>query len=676
MDYTALEELNNLSEEEREVAIKILNELSSGNDSLYDKLRYEDFDEIPVDINIFLHDKQYLGNALYDTEGRFTLFPYWEEKLKDIFPDNITTKYNTIIFTGAIGLGKSTVAVICLLYLLYRLLCLKDPYLYYGLQPIDKITISLMNITIENAKGVALDKLNQMILSSEWFMNHGKIAGITNLNYVPNKHIELITASGNNQVIGRAIFANFSDEVNFGITSDVEKLKKQYKQLISQIDARMRSRFLRGTYLPTLNIIASSKNSEQSFLESYINTKKENESTTTLIVDEPQWVVDDRKNSKEHFYVAIGNKFLANELLPLRASKDLVDEYKARGYSILEVPIGYYESFTDNIDSALTDIAGIATAASLKYISGIRWNEIKVNSYKNPFTKETLTVGNSKDDLTQYQEFFDLSRVSSELKSKPMYIHLDMSKTGDNTGIAGIWVIGKKPKVEGEDSSRELFYQVAFDVAIKAPKGYEISFDKHRTFIRWLKEQGFAIKGISCDTFQSAQIQQQLRADGFSVETISVDRLDSETKICLPYAYFKSTIYDRRLIVYENGSDLLTEEILGLERQSDGHINHPEGGTKGSKDISDAVCGSLWNASKHADEFAYEFGEDLENMLSVSMENNQFDKKQIQLDMEEELKKIFNPVPNNDKKDNNSPFMDFGMGPANNNFFYMDGIIV
>ena len=100
--------------------------------------------------------------------------------------------------TGAIGIGKSTIAVICLLYLLYRLLCLKDPYLFYVLQPIDKISISLMNITIENAKGVALDKMNQMLLSSEWFMAHGKMSGITNLEYTPEKHIELITASSNN----------------------------------------------------------------------------------------------------------------------------------------------------------------------------------------------------------------------------------------------------------------------------------------------------------------------------------------------------------------------------------------------------------------------------------------------------------------------------------------------
>ena len=575
------EKLKGLPEEERKVALEILKQYSeSGKSELYDSLKYADYDEIPVDIHTFLHDKKYLGAALYDPDGRFTLFPYWETKLEEIFPDNITTRYNTIVFTGAIGLGKSTIAVICLLYLLYRLLCLKDPYLYYGLQPIDKISISLMNITLENAKGVALDKMNQMLLSSEWFMAHGEMKGISNLEYIPQKHIELITASSNNQVIGRAIYANFTDEVNFGLTSDVEKLKKKQKQLISQIDARMKSRFMRGTYLPTLNIIASSKNSEQSFLEDFINTKKKNESSTTLIVDEPQWVVDSRKDSPEKFYVAIGNKFLANELLPLKAPKELVDEYRAKGYTMLEVPIGYRENFEDNIDGALTDIAGIATAASLKYISGVRWNEIKTARYENPFTKEIIEVGTAKDDHAQYYDFFDLSKVSDELKMKPLYIHLDMSKKGDKTGIAGVYVLGKRPKVEGEDSSREMFYRVAFSVSVKAPKGYEISFDKNRIFIRWLREKGFNIKGISSDTFQSAQIQQQLISDGFDVKVISVDRLDPQTKQCLPYAYLKSAIYDRRLEVYKD-CDFLTEEVLGLERESDGHINHPENGSTG-----------------------------------------------------------------------------------------------
>ena len=205
-------ELSGLSPEERDAVLKILQEYSVGdNSSTFNQLMYEDFEEIPVDINTFMHNKKYLGNALYDSEGRFTIFHYWEEKLKEIFPNNRDTRYNTIVFTGAIGLGKSTIAVICLLYMLHRLLCLKDPYLYYGMQPIDKISISLMNITLENAKGVALDKMNQMILSSEWFMAHGTMHGTTNLEYRPNKHIELITASSNNQVIGRALFANFTD---------------------------------------------------------------------------------------------------------------------------------------------------------------------------------------------------------------------------------------------------------------------------------------------------------------------------------------------------------------------------------------------------------------------------------------------------------------------------------
>ena len=630
--------LNNLSEEERKVALSILEEFSkSGESTTFTNLMNDDFDEIPVDIDTFLHDKKYLGNALYDNEGRFTLFPYWEEKLKEIFPTNTTTAFNTIILTGAIGLGKSTLAVICLLYMLYRLLCLKDPYLYYGLQPTDKISISLMNITLENAKGVALDKMNQMLLASEWFMTHGKMSGISNLEYQPDKHIEVVTASSNNQIIGRCLFSNFTDEINFGLTADVEKAKRKAKTLISQIDARMKSRFLRGTKLPTLNIIASSKNSEQSFLEEYISIKKKNESKKTLIVDEPQWVVDCRKDSDIKFYVAVGNKFLANELLPLNASKSLIEEYRAKGYSMLAVPIGYRENFEDNIDGALTDIAGIATASALKYISGVRWNEIKVDTYENPFAQEIIKVGNSKDDFAQYSDFFDLSKVPANLKSKPLFVHLDMSKKGDKTGIGGVYIIGKKPKVEGEDSSRELFYRVAFNVSIEAPKGFEISFDKNRAFIRWLREKGFNIRSVSSDTYQSAQILQQLQADGFNTSTISVDRLDSSTKQCLPYAYFKSTIYDRRLEVYKN-CDFLTEEILGLERESDGHINHPENGTKGSKDASDAICGSLWNASLHADEFAYDYGETLNTISDVNSSQFNSNANQMVVDFEEALK--------------------------------------
>ena len=693
-------ELNNLSEAEKALAIQILQQMSEkGSSKQLEDLRYSDFDEIPVSIHTFMHDRKFLGNALYDPEGRFTIFPYWESKLEEIFPTPTETRYNTIVFTGAIGLGKSTIAVICLLYMLYRLLCLKDPYLYYGMQPIDKISISLMNITLENAKGVALDKMNQMILASEWFMSHGKMSGTTNLNFTPDKHIELITASSNNQVIGRALFANFTDEVNFGLTSDVEKLKKKQKTLISQVDARMKSRFMRGTYLPTMNIIASSKNSEQSFLEDFINSKKQNESKNTLIVDEPQWVVDSRKDSPIKFWVAVGNKFLANEVLPLDAPDILVEEYRAKGYSMIHVPIGYRENFVENLDGALQDIAGIATASSLKYISGMRWNECVNPDITNPFTKEIIEVGNAKEDKTQYSDYFDLSKVPSDLKSRPLYIHLDMSISGDKTGIAGAWIKRKKSAAsDGQSQSKSLFFRAAFSVAVQAPRGAQISFEKNKNFIYWLRDNGFNVKKITADTYQSAAVLQDLTAHGFDCEVQSVDRLTGEgkNKICEPYHYFKTAIYDGRIEIYK--TQLLTEEVVGLERLSDGHIDHTTEGIN-SKDISDALCGSIFEASKHADEFAFDYGEDIDTTLTVSGEfSDQLD--QINQEFQAELQRMFDPFTrikqqqeqeaiknkassNTDKskteeKPDNSGFVDFGFGKAQkvNTNYISQGIVL
>ena len=75
-------------------------------------------------------------------------------------------------------------------------------------------------------------------------------------------------------------------------------------------------------------------------------------------------------------------------------------------------------------------------------------------------------------------------------------------------------------------------------------------------------------------------MQQELKADGFEVTTVSVDRVDSKTHQQNQYAYFKTTMTDMRLDVYRK-CDFLTEEVLGLERLSDGHIEHPDAGKSG-----------------------------------------------------------------------------------------------
>ena len=208
--------LNNLSEAERNEVLNILGEISNkGSSNKYNNYLYKDYEEIPVDIETFLKNKRYLG--------------------------------------------KSFVAVLIGLYELYRILCLKDPYLYYGLQPIDKISFAFMNITLDASKGVAWDKMQQLVQTSEWFIEHGNITGTVYKEWSPNKRIELIAGSLTAHILGRAVFFAFFDEISFQKNQDVETQKQKARALVSAADARMQSRFMKGDKNPTILVLASSK---------------------------------------------------------------------------------------------------------------------------------------------------------------------------------------------------------------------------------------------------------------------------------------------------------------------------------------------------------------------------------------------------------------------------------
>ena len=506
-------------------------------------------------------------------------------------------------------------------------------------------------------------------------MSKGTVSGRDTLVWQPPKGIELIAGSQSRHIIGRAVFSAFFDEISFQLNQDVNKQIEKAKTLISTAQARMISRFMHGEYNPTLLLLASSKRTEQSFLETFIDTKKKKESKTTLIVDEPQWVIRTDKDSPNKFYVAVGNKFLDSEVLPLNVSETDLDIYRNRGFTLLKVPMGYYEQFLDDIDIALTDCAGISTSNTTRYISGPRLVSVKNYNLKNPFSKDIIEVGNGLDDKTQYWDYFDLNQVDPILKSRPMYIHLDMSISGDKTGIAGIWIVGKKPPTEGQQPSKELYYRLAFSVAIKAPKGHQISFEKNRQFIYWLREQGFNIKGVSTDTFQSADLGQSLTAHHFNYSIISVDRC--QDRVCLPYQYLKSTIYEQRIEMYD--SKLLTDELIGLERDGNGRIDHSPSGIN-SKDTADALCGSIWNASQHAEEFAFDYGENLNQIFQTNSNQANLTQEQVVVDFETELKKAMDPRLKSQQqtKPADTAFMDFGLGAAQpvGSQFLGDGILI
>lgn len=666
-------EFQNLSQEEQNLVLQILSQYEKdGNSQIYNDIIYADYEEIPVDILTFLHDPHYLGNALINDEGKYSIFPYWEKFLKNVFPNSIDTNYNTAILSGGIGLGKSTIAVIGILYELYRMMCLKNPYKHYGLQEIDLITFAFINITLDAAKGVAWDKCQQLLQKSEWFMQRGTLSKSANPIWRPPKGIELITGSNTNHIIGRALFAVFIDEISFIPNKSVEQQIQKAKKIVNAANTRMQSRFMKGEKNPTILFLASSKRTEQSFLETFIAQKKQNESKSTIVVDEPQWVIRTDKNSPNKFKVAIGNKYLQSELLPLGITEEQADEYIKRGFTIIDIPMGYYENFRDDLEQSLMDIAGVSVTSITRYISSSRLNDIVYDNFQNPFSQEILEIGNGKNDNDLYQNYFDIDKVPKDLKEKPLYIHLDMSISGDKTGIGGVFIVGKKIKATQDQTISELEYQIAFAVSIKAPKGYQISFEKNRQFIYWLKEQGFNIKGISTDSYQSYDLGQILQSKGFNYSQISVDRCTN--KINLPYQHFRNVIYEKRLRLFQ--TKLLYEEIIGLQRDNNtGAIDHDPLGVN-SKDISDSICASIYNASQHADEFAFDYGETLDTIADVNDKSSNDIKQQITVDFQEELKKINNPLSK--KYLNQEQYKDFGFGKAvdfDTDFMYDDIII-
>ena len=632
-----LDKLNNLSDSEKKVALDILKEFAkTGSSKTYAELIYKDYKEIPVDIETFLTDDKYLGKAWKDAEGKVKLYPFWLDELKDIFPDNINLNYDTLLESGARGIGKSEVACGCIgAYLMYRLMCLKDPLEHYHIKNTEKIAFAFMNIKLDLAEAIAMDKFQKTIQKSPWFMAKGSMTQRNNQPYWnPPAPIEIIIGSQSDDVIGRPIYFCFADELSFLKNQDIDKQKERAKNMINTAKGGMKTRFIYKGKNPTLLVVASSKRSEQSFMESYIRELSQDEGDNVKIIDEPVWKVKPSGTySDKMFLVGLGNRYLDNIVIP-REDYNNLTYYFEKGYNIIEMPIDFEKDARNDLNRVLCDYAGISSFSSNKFMSAGRVAEVVDKTLKNPFP-DVIECGNSPDDDSQYSDWFDMTKIPREYMGKPLFIHLDMSLSGDKTGIAGVWIIGKNP-------GKDLLFRPAFSTSIKAPKGRQVSFAKNRAFIRWLKEQGFRIREITSDTFQSADLQQQMSAEGFTCSILSVDRVEKgdgeRVGICKPYHYLRNTIYEKRIILYN--TELLYNELVQLEiNNNNGKIDHPDNGKTGSKDQADALCGAVFTASKYAEEYAHDYGEDAE--LTLFMNDNHNDmREQVTVNLQDELMKM------------------------------------
>lgn len=565
------DEFAKLSPDNKELILKILSEFKTEGASHTLKELWEvDYKEIPVSIDEFITNPYYLGNS---TRNGTSIYPYWRNKYREIFDPS--KNYEEVILTGAIGVGKTRTAVVCLCYLLHKLMCLKDPQEYFKFNAGDKITIFFLNITLALAEGVGYETMHDYLIHSPWFMERGTVTGRKNLRYNPPHNIAITFGSKGEHALGQQIYAAFMDECDFkqgGIKgASALDASNAVMNAYSTIKTRVTSRFTKNNVLYGKMFMVSSKRSEHDFLEAYV-AKMKNEKM--LIVDEPQWVIKPQGTfDSRTFPVAVGNRSLKSRVL----DDDISDEEKEaiikQGYRILDVPLNFKDYFKLDLNKALMDLAGISVVGAVSFFNYDMFSKCYIKDYKNPFVSDILTIG-IHDDLN-IADFFEIDKIPMQVRYMPQFIHVDGSLTGDKTGISSVAVSGLKETQQyngaNEFTSTEMTYKHVFSVDIEAPQGSEISFEKTRNFIYYLKASGFNIIGVSLDGFQSADMKQMLLSQGYNATIISLDKSPQG------YLALRSAMNDGRIGLIQ--IDLLEKELIQLQRDvQTGKIDHPPDG--------------------------------------------------------------------------------------------------
>ncbi len=382
----------------------------------------------------------------------------------------------------------------------------------------------------------------------------------------------------------------FLDEINFSRAGvkDINKAKAHMKDLYNTISARVKGTFRMNGEVYGKIFAVSSKRGDSDFMEAYMQEQIEaGAGDHMLIADAPQWeVLPPSMFSEGKFYIAVGDRHKKGFVVPDNQTDEAaLNDLKAQGYRILTPPIDMRPEFIADFDIALRDLAGIAVVGSLSFITQEAITKCINTSRRCPFYNDILSIG-IQDNYT-IQEFFHQESVPPEYKRMPMFIHLDLSLNTDRTGIGGVVINGRKDITDenGKVTSFPTFGHV-FSVAIQAPRGDKIAYSKIIAFIKWLRDKGFNIAGISRDQFQSEYVGQLLEEQGFKVSKISLDRSPDG------YVALRSALLEQRIDMLDH--QLLQDELVHLQRDANSGVpDHPIGG---SKDVADGFAGAVWNA--------------------------------------------------------------------------------
>jgi len=609
--------LNDLSEAERSFFLEALAEQQVTGRSFNEDVLWEfDYSRQPPSPEQFLNDDYYMGKAGKD------MFPYWRDAFLEVCA--LDSKITNVVATGPIGSGKSTFSNFCLAYKLCRVACLRNPIEFYRLMQGSSMYFGIYSISKDNVQQGCYGQFVDMMKLSPFFKEVAQVSEdkeYKNLLVDFPGNVRLRGGSTTNHAISLNLFGCILEEMNFRTEKDASQAAYD---MLNSVERRIESRFMqKGGYIPGVVIINSSKKYQTDFLDRYITQNRGN--PKVRVYDEPIWVIkgvfpgEERVSQNQIEYS--GEFFKVDSGTAHRDPRIMEEgeEEPTDGAQVIDVPVEYQPAFNRDLDGSLRDYAGVSTGRANRLFSNIKiLREAFVQDLPNPITSFACTVEQALDHTVQ--DYFDYDVFFIRKSSQPQprlnpgsgrFAHIDLSKTGDGTGICVAHVSSySNVEVIAEDGtvSRVMkpIITVDFMIRIKS-QGSRIDYSKIRAFFVWLRNHGMEFKMITLDDYQSTDFQMIMQKMNFPCTYRSVDR-KSPTK---PYPYYilKNAISEGRLRIpadYSTEQQGVVTVYKELENLIDGEkkVDHPDefmDGSPGSKDLSDALAGAIMNVTELMD---------------------------------------------------------------------------
>jgi len=534
-------------------------------------LKENQFDEIPVDAKTFVESADYLGQPQlsliqYEIVEAMSQI-YRKEELQEIFGSVLGAQYfdkytkNEIILQLGKGSGKDFVSTVACAYIVYKLLCLKDPAKYYGKPSGDAIDIINVAINAQQAKNVFFKGFKSKIERSPWFA--GKYnAKADSIEFdksitVYSGHSERESHEGLNLLLAVLDeISGFASEVGTG-NEQGKTAENIYKAFRGSVDSRF----------PDLGkvVLLSFPRYQGDFIskryEDVIAEKETIEKKHLFIMNE-DLPHDDPNNQ---FEISWDEDTILSYKVPkvLALKKTTWDVNPTR--KIDDFKLAFYTDLGD----AMMRFACTPTFASDAFFK----DKAKL--------EKVMTLRNPVDNFRRFDESFKPD------PEKIYYIHADLAQKHDKCAVA-IAHVDKWVNIQVIKDYEQVAPMVIVDaVAWWEPKAEgPVNLSEVKQWIINLRRQGFNIGVVSFDRWQSFDIQQELKAVGIKTDTVSVAKKHYEDLAMM--------VYEERVAIPR--IPLLLEEMSELKIMKNTRVDHPR---KKSKDLADAVCGAVFGAISH-----------------------------------------------------------------------------